>query len=340
MGSFEYNASVNQGSRMPIIVLIHGLGMTEGVWMNPYKGRLLGGVLPFRYVLTDLNNRPLTLNLGIHDSEPERKIKGLALSVPLEDIAEPPEPMWNFLKRQGYGLITWTQRRPSGILEEGVRELDHLLRLARRRFPGRKFILIGHSRGGLTARIYLDKFYNNKGDIAALITLSSPHRGSRIASFGRLFNPILKALSLLLPDEIGDAKRESLISVEKLIRQIKDVSRGEAIAELSPDSNLFKNLRDKKIDSIYYATFGGTNPTFTRLYLIHYDDQSYLPVRGTQTGIKTKKEFEWRADFKELFSFPDILTKITPKGLLYLCHRQTGSRRAPAWHRRRPCLDK
>jgi len=306
MAPLSYKVSRGQG-KGPIVVLIHGLGMTERVWTDPYKERILGGLLSFRYVLTDIYHHPLPINLGLHDHEPKRRIRGLTLSTPLEDLPDPPESFWQFLEKEGYDLITWTQKRPRGPLKEGVMELDHILRVAKKRFPKRRFVLIGHSRGGLIARGYLNKFYRYNGKIAGLITLSTPHHGSRLASFGRAFAPILKAIASLLPDEIGKVKRESLIKVEGIIKRIKEISKGEAISELSPNSELLRTLRDEKREDIYYATFGGTNPTFTRLYLLEYDKASY---------IKRERGFEWRVIGKEIFSIPDILTDFTPTGLI------------------------
>lgn len=307
MGRLRYKISVRQESRGPVVVLIHGLGMTEGVWTETYKGRLLGGILPFRYVLTDLHNDPSALNLGFHNSEPKRRIRGITLSKPLESLTDPPEPLWQYLQGQGYDLITWSQRRPSGPLEEGVKELDYILSLAKKRFPKRRFILIGHSRGGLIARVYLDKLYDYSCEIAGLITLSTPHHGSRLASFGKIMTPVLKALSMLLPDEIGEVKSESLKRAEHLIKRIKDISRGEAFTELSPGSGFLKSLRDRKIEDIYYATFGGTNSTFTRVYIMEYDKASYM---------KNENGFEWKVEAKVLFSIPDILSRFTPAGFV------------------------
>ena len=307
MARLKYKVSIGQNPRSPVIVLVHGLGMTEGVWTDTYKGKLLGGLLPFRYVLTDLHNSPSPINLGFHDSEPKRRIRGITLSTPLENLSVPPEPLWQYLQGKGFDLIAWSQRRPSGPLEEGVKELDYILRVAKRRFPKKKIVLLGHSRGGLIARVYLDKYYDYSGDIAGFITLSSPHHGSRLASFGKVLSPILKALAMLLPEEIGELKSESLKRAEHLIKRIKDISRGEAFSELSPNSIFLRNLRDEKIEDIYYSTFGGTNPTFTRIYLLEYDKSSY---------IKREKGFEWKITAKELFSIPDILSRFTPPGFI------------------------
>lgn len=307
MGRLKYKVSIGQESRRPVIVLIHGLGMTEGVWTEPYKGRLLGGLLSFRYVLTDLYNKPLPISLGFHDSEPKRKVKGITLSKPLEDLPDPPEPLWRYLQNQGYDLITWTQRRPSGPIEEAVNELDYILRIVKKRLPRRNFVLIGHSRGGLIARRYLDRFYRFKGEVVGLITLSTPHHGSSFALFGKVLSPIIKTLAILLPDNIGMVKRESLSKAESLIKRIKEVSRGEAISELSPNSEFLRKLNGERINGIYYATFGGTNPTFTRLYLLEYDKTSYMKKEGG---------FEWKAISREVFSIPDILSSITPASFI------------------------
>jgi len=50
------------------------------------------------------------------------------------------------------------------------------------------FILVGHSRGGLIARKYLEKAYNER--IKMLITIGTPHHGSNIARWFKFFQKL------------------------------------------------------------------------------------------------------------------------------------------------------
>ncbi len=54
---------------------------------------------------------------------------------------------------------------------------------ASRAAPDRPFYLIGHSLGGLLSRVYAERSIGGRAP-AAVITLGSPHQGSKLAAFG------------------------------------------------------------------------------------------------------------------------------------------------------------
>lgn len=65
------------------------------------------------------------------------------------------------------------------LVENLAQEINELSRL----LPNQRVILIGHSLGGLVARIYVQDPKNAK-KVAAVVTLGSPHRGTKLAVFG------------------------------------------------------------------------------------------------------------------------------------------------------------
>ena len=99
----------------------------------------------------------------------------------------------------------------------------------------KQVILIGHSMGGLVSRAYLRRYGASK--VAQLITLGSPHHGSRIAALAwgengrqmRIGNPWLKTLAAVpLP-----ARTTSIYSVHD-----NQVMPQQACSELSGARNL------------------------------------------------------------------------------------------------------
>ncbi len=116
----------------------------------------------------DLRHPPLVLIHGIHDSP----------------------GVWLYLVRRlekrGYRTITFGYtslvRTPAEILAR----LDDHLHMVEAAFPDSKPILVGHSLGGLFARKWLAQ-EGNPARAGGLITLGTPHRGSKMAtvfSFG------------------------------------------------------------------------------------------------------------------------------------------------------------
>jgi pimeloyl-ACP methyl ester carboxylesterase len=103
----------------PWMILIHGLGLSHGSWVDPFGESLLGGAISFDYALTDLNDPPR-----------RNRSSGaniLSCSPPLRLSRTPPLSFWESLKGEGYGILTWSQAKPRGRIEHALGELQAAL---------------------------------------------------------------------------------------------------------------------------------------------------------------------------------------------------------------------
>ena len=82
---------------MPVVLLIHGLGMNNYFWVDPQKCFVLGGLAPLTIFLTDAEETPENaISFGSLDPD----IQGL----------------WDCLKDEGFSLASWTQSHPLGSI--------------------------------------------------------------------------------------------------------------------------------------------------------------------------------------------------------------------------------
>lgn len=89
-----------------------------------------------------------------------------------------------WLKRAGFSNVYAFGYSSFGkTFEDILEELDAMVEEISNAFTGRPVILIGHSLGGLLSRFCAIR-HENTGRIAAVVTLGTPHRGSRLAAFG------------------------------------------------------------------------------------------------------------------------------------------------------------
>ncbi len=91
--------------------------------------------------------------------------------------------------------------------EKTLKKFEDFVAEARRAAPNQPVYLIGHSLGGLLARVYAER---SKGSTipAAVITLGSPHQGSKIAAFGlgKLASSLIYRGPLFAEIEAGPAR--------------------------------------------------------------------------------------------------------------------------------------
>jgi pimeloyl-ACP methyl ester carboxylesterase len=220
----KLDTSIYSGDeKKPALVFIHGMGMDKHIWTEPSESRILGGKFPLSVLL----NKSLF-----------RKASG-NLQTAFED-----------LKVKGYPVITWSQRRPSGLIDSVVNELFEILKIAQT-LTETGVILIGHSRGGLIGRKYL-----MRQDIAikGLITISTPHKGSSVAKVSQYITPLVKLINPLLP--AGDRGTSRFA-----IKRIFEFLQSKALRELLSGSHFFKSLKDLQLYGVYYISMGGTSPT-------------------------------------------------------------------------------
>jgi pimeloyl-ACP methyl ester carboxylesterase len=239
----------------PACIFIHGLGMDETIWTDPGRARILGGLFPLTVMLKGYGQmRTLYHDLG----------------------------------EMGFSVVTWSQQRPVGPAEAGVEELKKVIEFARGiGHPG--IILIGHSRGGLIARKFIEEVavppsrpeevsgQRQRHPLKALVTISTPHRGSSMARWAVFFSPVASFLSPLVSDEergtLARAVKRSLLFV-----------KSTGVRELLPDSGFLRSLKDSPPGGVYCLSAGGTNA-------------SLISVAG-------------------LFSFPDVLQRLLPDRML------------------------
>lgn len=204
----------------PAVVLIHGLGMDKNIWINPLKSRILGGLLPLHIILGKSKN----------------------IKTVYED-----------LMHEGYSVIAWSQKRPMAAIDVAVEELKEIIKIAKG-LTKDGIILIGHSRGGLVARRYLSEVDSS---IRALITISTPHKGTTLSRYAMYLSPFAERIEPLFSKIKGQ--------FSSAVRRSLNFLKSEALKELLPDSPFFKTLKDKPRKGVYYLSIGSTYPTLFKI---------------------------------------------------------------------------
>ncbi len=205
----------------PLVIFIHGMGMDASAWSNPSEARILAG----KYPMSVLVDKPYTeLNTSFSD------LRGL-----------------------GFSVLSWTQLRPSGMIETAVAELQELTG-EYSKHAGNGIILICHSRGGLIARKYLENSY---GSVRGLITLSTPHHGTSMAKWAVYLSPVAALLNQILK---GVSKKE----MDSALQRILGFFSSRGLRELLPESGFYSELKDKKQKGTKYVSIGGSNPDLLR----------------------------------------------------------------------------
>ena len=101
---------------MPVVLLIHGLGMNNYFWVDPKKCLVLGGLAPLTIFLTDATEKSEnTISFGSLDPGTQG--------------------LWNCLKSGGFSLASWTQSQPLGPIQMAINELTTALAAVRNKWP-------------------------------------------------------------------------------------------------------------------------------------------------------------------------------------------------------------
>jgi len=236
--------------RKPAVVFIHGLGMNKDIWVNPINSSILGGQFPLRVLL-------------------KKMFSG-------EEAV--PETSYDDLVRRDYSVITWSQKRPAGPIDSVISELDEIVKIADGMTKA-GIVFIGHSRGGLIGRKYLQE---KERPVKGLLTISTPHKGSSIAGIAKYLSPLFSTLYSLIPD--GDKGTLSFS-----VRRVFDFLRSKALKELLPGSKFFRSLKDGPLEGIYYASVGGTNPTLFTFHDFSFPDAFEKIIPGNIYPEEMKK---------------------------------------------------
>jgi len=266
----------------PAVIFIHGLGMDENIWINPFESRILAGEFP---ITTLLGKKPQPRDFDQGDQKTKR-------TFPRMSIGEHPHllrTLFHDLRKKGYTVITWSQKRPAAPMEYVVHELKEIVEETRT-FARAGIILVGHSRGGLVGRKYL---MGGDRTIRGLITISTPHKGSSLAKVSTYLSPLASLLGPFFSD-----KEKGTLSFT--IKRMSELLRSEALKELLPESAWIQSLKDEPYAWVSYISIGGTKPTLFSLY------------RWKREIVDEGGHKRWLLKPEELFSVPDIFEKVIP----------------------------
>jgi pimeloyl-ACP methyl ester carboxylesterase len=206
----------------PLILFIHGMGMDAGIWSKPAEARVLGGLYPLGVLFNNACDGMIT------------------------SFAD--------LKERGYPVLAWSQSRPAGPVEAAVEELSALVD-EYKDHSSEGIILIGHSRGGLVARKYLE---GESAGIRGIMTLASPHRGTSLARLAGYAAPAAALLDRVLENY---TKKDLSVALQRVCRFLG--SRG--LKELLPGSPFLEALSPVKRTGVRYFSAGGTDPDMFRI---------------------------------------------------------------------------
>lgn len=211
--------SIEGDPAKPAFVFAPGLGMDSSFWAAPSEARVLGGLYPLGRIYGDLRLRTL-----YHD---------------LADLR--------------HTVVTWGPRRPVGPIAEVVVELHEVVGQT----PGAReagVVLVGHSRGGLAARMALMGLLDKGFPVRALVTIASPHRGSSMARWASMLAPFASFVDQLIP--AGERK-----ALSSAIKRALGFLSSPGVRELLPGSELLGSLDENKPGGLYCLSCGGTDPT-------------------------------------------------------------------------------
>lgn len=264
----KLDLTVHKGGKdRPVVIFVHGLAVDKEIWLHPLETKVLAKSIPLKYLSAMPPKASSVKRAGV---------------ITVGQLPQRVDSLWSVLEDKGYNLLCWSQRRPVGPIGAAVMELGAVMGEVRTRFPESPVALIGHSRGGLVARKFME---TPCPEVKALITLSSPHRGSSLSLAGRYLMPLHKPVKRLLPEETHG-------TVSRILRRINDLIEGDALRELMPDSEFFRQLRDAPSEDINYLSFGGRKTSLVTLYRWERRDTKMHP--------------------KRLLTIPDSLMKFIP----------------------------
>ena len=282
---FSFRSQPPSRPGKPWVICIHGLGMSEKSWTDPCSESLMDGRLSFDFLLTDLDHPPSAKTWEVSMG------RSFFLSTPLRLRRPLPDSFWQFLGKEGWGLIAWSQKKPRGSISFALKELQAILKELPLREP---VVFLAHSRGGLVARKYLQERLSGWQRIKALILLGTPHHGSQIAAWAislgkgglasfttKIVLSVLKFIPFPRPDGLSSLS----------FRSLQSYLRNPAFAELSPNSLLIREMNRlesvEKENQIPYFNFIGLQTTYLRIYRqINFGPRPMVPVFSLLDGLE------------------------------------------------------
>ena len=262
------DTTIHKGSTdKPVVIFVHGLGTDKSIWISPLETKIFAKNIPLKYFTATRPKATSKLQKGI---------------ITTGEIPDTVDSLWPILKSKGYNLVSWTQSRPVGPINAAVNDLKKVMLRIKRDFPDKPIALIGHSRGGLIARKYMEL---KSPQIKALITIATPHDGSSLSNIGKYLPFLSGVISNILP-------RETHGTISSILKRIIDLVDGNALKELMPGADFFKHLNDTRSKKIHYLSFGGLQTEILNIYRWEKRGTSFYP--------------------NQLLTIPDSMLKFVP----------------------------
>lgn len=240
--------------RAPLVVLVHGLGVTGGFWRDPVREPLAAGLL----TAGDLMPLPAVLRV-VATGRGGR----LPRWVRPADLDPRPSP-WTALAAAGLSLAAYTQADSHAAMPDAVAELAAVLTASERRHPLAPVVLAGHSRGGLIARRLVEARPEAARRVRALITLGTPHAGSGLAAMAWRSRLALGALGAVLARALALARGPA--AAVRFLKQAGRLARSPATREIVPRSPFLASLAAEGPPGLSGYSAVGTCPTTVRCY--------------------------------------------------------------------------
>ncbi len=290
----------------PAILLFHGLHQDARTWTAP-------SYVEYAYDYRDnpgekrVGDTHSSANAGVYKVAPSKWLYG-------DDRAAWDKSVnwFDYLVSRGFTVATWGQPGLtfSAAYPSALEAFDSLLSHSRQRSPAAPpaVALIGHSRGGLVLRKVL-KNRASTGRVQWVVTLHSPHQGSALGQTpGRLVAETVDLLDCCIPGDLtAGLKKEVKDLVTEAMRPMTRLVWPDENRELTPDGPLIRDLRsgEQAIPGVQYYTFGGTDPTYYKLYLWHFDAMSSVPQVKDLTTY-----YVWRVRPVEIGPLSPIMDKL------------------------------
>jgi alpha-beta hydrolase superfamily lysophospholipase len=266
----------SENASLPIVVLVHGT-----------SGDLRAMASPAQHPGFNHNRRASIPSIRDHGwrSYPGISVWGYAVD-PFGQVTS-----WQkALNDAAFRTVNYSQIDPKGSLVQPIAQLSTLMRalMDDPRHRGRRFSLLGHSRGGILARaLVVDAAMRRTFDLTRIrqvITLHSPNQGSSLANLAISVNQLVGQLRALPGADL----------IAGLLDFIQEQAGALAYHDYKVGSDFLRNLAAREpLPDIQYATFGGNSTSVTRHRLWWFTWDSAVP----QWNIPP---FHWRTVPQEL----------------------------------------